>query len=445
MPFAARHWWEKYYPLVSASLGAVTVSYYLFFINNPVRMLHSGIEFLSFICLVGSLFVISGGLLIQLKGYSTPVSNLLILVFGALISNIVGTTGAAMILIRPWLRNNKYRLHPYHIVFFIFIVCNIGGALTPIGDPPLFLGFLKGVPFFWVIVHLWPMWLIATTAIVIVFSVIDCYFYNKIPVHVREEKKSGGESVRFGGLHNLAFLLLVLVAVFIQDPPFLREALMVCAAAGSYFTTKRGIHEANDFNFHPIFEVGFIFLGLFATMVPALDWLELNAASIGITTPGGFYWGTGALSAFLDNAPTYLNFLSAAVGLHASPELVSTVQDIIANAAFADPSRYPPEIQHTLSALLKYHGDLAASGSVPVSDIQISCLVGMHDIYIKAISIGAVFFGAMTYIGNAPNFMVKSISEQMGVRMPSFTGFMLRFSIPVLMPVFVVIWLLFFS
>jgi Na+/H+ antiporter NhaD/arsenite permease-like protein len=444
MPFIAKHWWEKYFPHVSAALGAITVVYYIAILHNPVRMLHSGIEFVSFLCLVGSLFVVSGGLHIRLRGYSTPMSNLLLLLFGAVISNFIGTTGASMVLIRPFLRNNKYRLHPYHIVFFIFIVSNIGGALSPIGDPPLFLGYLRGVPFFWVVEHLWHIWLLAISLILGVFYIIDTRYYRLVPKHVRDEKKKMGEKLRFDGLHNLGFLLMILVGVFIQNPPFLREAIMIIAAIGSYKTTKRNIHEANDFNFGPIKEVGFLFLGLFATMVPALDWLEMNATSLGITSAGHFYWGSGVLSAFLDNAPTYLNFLSASIGLFVTPEMVAAVQRIIADATHSNLGQYSVEIQQTFTTLFKYHADLVESGNVPVVDIQVSYLVGVHNIYLMAISIGAVFFGAMTYIGNAPNFMVKSIAEQAGARMPSFFGYIVRFSIPVLLPVFTLVWFLFF-
>ncbi len=447
MPFISKHWWERYYPQVSVGLGLVTIVYYVFFLHNPIRMLHSGIEFFSFICLVGSLFVVAGGMHINLKGYASPIKNTIILLIGAVLSNLVGTTGASMILIRPFMRNNKSRLHAYHIVFFIFIVSNIGGALTPIGDPPLFLGYLKGVPFFWVLENVWMIWLLAIGLVLAVFIAIDTYFYNKMPEDVRKAQTVVVDETKFQGMHNIGFLVLILGAVFIQDPPYVREAIMLIASAGSYFTTKKHVHEANDFNFLPIKEVGFLFLGLFATMVPALDWLELNAASLGITSAGQFYWGAGTLSSFLDNAPTYLNFLSAEIGLLVRPELITQVQDILAKGALSAPNfaQYSQEIRTTVETLVHYHGGLVASGSVPLSDIQISYLIGVHDVYIKAISIAAVFFGSMTYIGNAPNFMVKSIAEQSGAKMPSFFGYMTRFSIPILLPIFILVWLLYFN
>ncbi|MBI5646326.1 MAG: sodium:proton antiporter [Ignavibacteriae bacterium] len=444
MPFIHKHWWEKYYAHVSVALALVTIVYYVGVLSNPVRMLHSGIEFFSFICLVGSLFVVAGGMHIGLKGYSTPVSNTILLLFGAVLSNLVGTTGASMVLIRPYIRNNRYRIHPYHVVFFIFIVSNMGGSLTPIGDPPLFLGYLRGIPFFWVLTNLWPIWLLSIALILAVFVVIDTRYYRKVPASVRASLHAGEEHAKFEGWHNMGFLLVILLAVFIQEPPYLREALMLAAAAGSYLTTNRNIHKANDFNFAPIKEVGFLFIGLFATMVPALDWLEANAVSLGITSPGHFYWGSGALSSFLDNAPTYLNFLSAAFGLFVTPATIDAVQALV-NSGAPTVAAHAHDVQQTYAMLVSHHADMVAAKSVPVADIQVSYLMAMHPIYIQAISIGAVFFGANTYIGNAPNFMVKSISEQLGVRMPSFFGYMVRYSIPVLIPIFTLVWLLFFS
>ncbi|MFA6233405.1 MAG: sodium:proton antiporter [Bacteroidota bacterium] len=446
MPFIGKHWWEHYFPHVSIGLGLITIVYYVFFLQNPARMLLSGIEYFSFICLVGSLFVVAGGMHINLKGYASPVKNTIILAIGAVLSNLVGTTGASMILIRPYMRNNKSRLHAYHIIFFIFIVSNIGGGLTPIGDPPLFLGYLKGIPFFWVLQNVWHIWLLTIGIVLAVFIATDWYFYRKVPTEVREKQHESSDVAKVEGMHNIGFLLMILVAVFIQDPPYVRELIMIAAAAGSYFTTKAHVHKANDFNFFPIKEVGFLFLGLFATMVPALDWLELNAGTLGITHPGQFYWGAGTLSSFLDNAPTYLNFLSAEIGLLVSSQLVQQVQEAIANGAMQAPNfmQYSQEVRTTVETLVHYHGNMVASGSVPLSDIHVSYLISVHPLFVMAISVAAVFFGSMTYIGNAPNFMVKSIAEQSGAKMPSFFGYMIRFSIPILLPIFVIIWLIYF-
>jgi Na+/H+ antiporter NhaD/arsenite permease-like protein len=446
MPFIHAKFWHHYFPHISIGLGIITIVYYVFFLHNPVRMLHSGIEYISFICLVGSLFVVSGGIHIELKGYASPLKNTSILAFGAIIANIVGTTGASMILIRPFIRNNKHHLKPYHIVFFIFIVSNIGGALTPIGDPPLFLGYLKGIPFFWVLDNVWVVWLLAMGIILVVFFVRDEVNYRKLDKSLRDSEQSVPDSTTFAGSHNLFFLLAILLSVFIQDPPFVREFIMIAASIGSYYTTKKEIHDSNEFNFFPIKEVGFLFLGLFATMVPALDWLELNAGELGISTPGQFYWGTGILSAFLDNAPTYLNFLSAQIGLLMTKGILNDTHAIIAKGVSPDLiAQYSVDVQNIMSYLAGHHASELAAKSVTTDHINIAHLLANHPIYVKAISISAVFFGAMTYIGNAPNFMVKAIAEHSGAEMPSFFGFLFKYSIPILLPIFALVWLLFFS
>ncbi len=396
MPFIAPGWWHRRYPLVAVALGALTTGYYVFGLHNGARMLHSFHEYFSFICLIGSLFVVSGGIHINVRGESTPMVNVLYLLAGALIANVLGTTGASMLLIRPFLRTNKYRLTTYHVVFFIFIVSNVGGCLTPLGDPPLFLGYLRGVPFFWVAEACWPMWAFVTGALLAIFWVIDYRNFLRAPAAVRA-KETAHEEWRFEGLHNLFFLLLILAAVFVRRPPFVREALMLVAALGSYFTTRKPIHEANDFNFVPLKEVAFLFLGIFATMVPALDWLELNSRRLGIETVGQFYWGSGALSSVLDNAPTYLCFLSAAIGLSADRNVAD------------------------------------AAG-----------LIAANNHYLVAISVASVFFGACTYIGNGPNFMVKSIADHARARTPSFFGYVFRYVLPILLPVYAVVWWIWF-
>jgi Na+/H+ antiporter NhaD/arsenite permease-like protein len=399
VPFISKHWWEKYYPAVSIGLGAVVVAYYLFVLGNGPRVLLTMHEYLSFIILIGSLFVVSGGIHFQLRGKSTPHSNIALLAFGAVISNIVGTTGASMLLIRPYIRVNKFRMKPFHIVFFIFIVSNVGGALTPIGDPPLFLGYLKGIPFFWVVTNTWTMWAVAVAFLLGIFYALDYRSFHHVSRTKQRDAEEHGEEGSFDGLSNIGFLMAILVGVFVEHPLGAREAIMLAAAAGSYFTTNRKIHEKNEFNFTPIIEVGILFLGIFATMMPALDWLEINAQSLGVTTPAHYYWASGALSSFLDNAPTYLNFLTAAFGL--------------------------------------YHLNIDSP-----ADMHLFLLNYWH--YIQAVSIGAVFFGACTYIGNGPNFMVKSIAEQSGVEMPSFFGYIVRYTLPILIPVYTFIWFIFF-
>jgi Na+/H+ antiporter NhaD/arsenite permease-like protein len=420
MPFINADFWEKRYAIVCLILGLIPLIYYFLILENGPRMISTAFEYLSFIILIGSLFVVSGGIHIRIKGRSTPMANVVLLTIGAVISNFLGTTGASMVLIRPYIRVNRYRISGYHIVFFIFIVSNIGGLLTPIGDPPLFLGYLKGVPFFWVISRVWHIWLFALAGVLLVFYIIDHYNYKKLPDTMEHEIEEAGEHAAVDGLHNIVFLLIIIGAVFMHEP--LRELFMVGAAVASYYTTDKQVHEMNHFNFIPIKEVAILFAGIFATMVPALDWLELNASSLGITNPAQFYWCSGLLSTILDNAPTYLNFLSAAFGLH--------------GLSVDDPVH--------MHAML---GNLPDSALQQLQLLQISHLqpiTGQSWKYVQAISVAAVLFGAGTYIGNGPNFMVKSIAEQSHVRVPHFMEYVFYYSLPVLGPLFIVIWFLFF-
>src|SRR5215213_7043344 len=238
-PLFFEHWWLKHYVKIAFGLAAITLGYYLFGLPHAARhtVVHTAIEYVSFIALIGSLFVVSGGIHINVKGEATPHVNVLFLLVGAVVANVLGTTGASMLLIRPWLRMNKYRVTAHHVVFFILLVSNVGGCLTPIGDPPLFLGYLKGVPFWWVFEHCWPMWAVGMAFLLAVFFVLDYRNYLKAPRRVRETLAEPHDQWRFDGLINLVFLAIILGAVFIESPPFLREALMLAAAIGSYFAT----------------------------------------------------------------------------------------------------------------------------------------------------------------------------------------------------------------
>jgi Na+/H+ antiporter NhaD/arsenite permease-like protein len=386
-------WWGKHYSKLSFALAALVVILYAFDLNATPRVWHTAEEYFSFIALIGSLFVVSGGIHIGLKGEATPLANVVFLAVGALIANVLGTTGASMLLIRPWLRANKYRITGHHVVFFIFVISNVGGCLTPIGDPPLFLGYLRGVDFWWVARHGWMIWLTGLVILLAIFYVLDSRNYARAPKAVREEL-TGHEQWRFEGMFNLVFLGIILGAVFVNHPRFLREALMIAAALGSYFTTRKSVHEANHFSLHPIREVAILFVGIFATMMPALDWLAANAGRVGVVTPGIFYFGSGILSSVLDNAPTYLSFFSALHGISGSPDVP------------------------TLSA--------------------------QHAPEILAISVGSVFFGANTYIGNGPNFMVKAIADHQKVHTPTFLGYVFKFTLPCMVPMLIIIWLLYF-
>ena len=412
-PLYFSNWWGKHFGKVTVALAAIPLIYYLAGLHLYAHVFHTAAEYISFICLIGSLFVISGGIHINVKGEATPGANVLFLIVGAVVSNILGTTGASMLLIRPWLRMNKYRLTAHHIVFFIFIVSNVGGALTPVGDPPLFLGYLQGVPFWWTARELWPMWLTGLGILLVMFYIVDSGNFLRAPQKVRE-KETRHEDWRFQGLGNLFFLAIVLGSVFLKHPPGLREGLMVAAAIGSWFTTKKEVHESNDFNFHPIKEVAILFAGIFATMMPALDWLQTNAAHLGQPTATLFYWGSGTLSSVLDNAPTYLSFLSTAIGAFVTPEAIST----------------------------KLQCAGVTADNAPLAVILADPTYAKA---LKAISIGSVFFGANTYIGNGPNFMVKAIADQQKAHTPTFLGYIFKFTLPFMLPMLLMVWLLFFS
>lgn len=404
MPFIHKHYWERHYPKIAVALGSITVFYYLFILHHPQRMLHVAYEYISFMALIGSLFVVAGGIHIRVKGESTPAINCLYLAIGAFLANIIGTTGASMLLIRPWIRANKYRITQFHIVFFIFIVSNVGGCLTPIGDPPLFLGYLKKIPFFWTLEHLWEAWFICVGLLIVIFYIFDYRNFRRAPKPI-SLKETEHESWKFEGLHNVIFIAMILLAVFVDSP--WREIIMVIASIASYQTTPKPVHEANDFDFTPIKEVAWLFLGIFATMVAALDYLEIHAGEMGINTPMKFYWFTGFLSGFLDNAPTYLTFLTTSVSQHIHPAT-----------------------------------GLKLAVNTPAN---IAVYASRHSLELIAISLGAVFFGAMTYIGNGPNFMVKSIADQSKIRTPSFFGYLFKYSIPILLPVLLLVAFLYFS
>jgi Na+/H+ antiporter NhaD/arsenite permease-like protein len=413
------HFWHKNYPIIAVGLGAAVVLYYLYGLHNVHGPVHALAEYIQFIALLASLFIASGGILIKVDKASTPVTNVGLLLIGAVISNLIGTTGASMLLIRPFIRLNQDRIKPYHIVFFIFMVSNIGGSLTPIGDPPLFLGFLKGIPFFWTLQNNLLPWLMASISIAAIFYFLDKRALAREPI-TQIEDFSGKISIL--GTRNFYWLAVVIAAVFLdpnviegvpyiaydgQKFSYLREIIMLSVAFLSWKFANADAHKGNEFNFEPIREVAFIFVGIFGTMMPALEMVGNFAKSesgANLITHNTLFWGTGLLSGFLDNAPTYLNFLAAA--------MASEGADI-----------------NTIEQVKNYAG-----GGFPNSVISL-----------MAISIAAVFFGAMTYIGNGPNFMVKSIAEQSGIKMPSFFGYILRFSIPFLLPLFILIWLVFFA
>ena len=396
MPFLAHRWWERHYPKVAMVLGGFTGGNYLLIYHDAHRIGEALHEYGSFVILLASLFIVAGGIRISIRGEMRPSGNLLFLLTGAVLANLIGTTGASMLLIRPWIRMNKYRFTGFHTVFFIFLVSNVGGALTPIGDPPLFLGFLKGVPFFWTLLHLWQPWLLVTLVLGAIFYLMDRENFLRAPRAVRsvlvEGKGGAGEpSFSVEGIANLIPLGAIIGAFFLPSP--WREVIMAVVAFLSWYLTPRLIHQRNDFSFNPIKEVAWIFLGIFLTMIPALDYLGYHAPALAATMGMGsthFYYATGILSSVLDNAPTYLAFLSVEMGLQGGS--LNHPQDII-RVASEDPA------------------------------------------HLMAISLGAVFFGAMTYIGNGPNFMVRSIVTGSGEKCPDFFAYIFRYALPILLPV----------
>jgi len=401
-PHKVKHLWERFYPLVAIGLGLLVAAHYVVRIDSGALILgHTMHEYFSFITLIGSLYVVAGGIHIKVKGELTPGGNVVFLLIGAVLANFIGTTGASMVMIRAFIHTNKVRISAYHVVFFIFIVSNCGGALTPIGDPPLFLGYLRGVPFFWLVDHVIVIWAVTIGALLAVFYIIDRRNFMKMPEQLRIEIAEP-DTWRFDGGGNILFLAMIIGAVFLPAAYFIREAVMLAAAAGSYFTTKDEVHEWNRFTFGPIKEVAYLFVGIFATMMPALGYLEHNGGKLGLTHPREYYVGTGTLSAVLDNAPTYVNFLKLAE----------------VNAVTSFPEEF-----------VDSHGDERA---------MVRTLLDVHPGLVVAVSLGAVFFGAMTYIGNGPNFMVKSIAEEMGVRVPTFMGYVFRFSLPILLPILLI-------
>ncbi|HVX15225.1 MAG TPA: sodium:proton antiporter [Pirellulales bacterium] len=431
----SEHWWESNQNklLVAGGLGLATLLYYALVHADPIHchflgqrviehpggafswQLPSAVianaifqDFVPFIVLLFSLYTITGGIRIEGDLPAHPLTNTAFLAVGALLASFIGTTGAAMLLIRPLLETNRQRTYVSHtVVFFIFVVCNCGGCLLPLGDPPLFLGYLQGVPFLWT-ASLWLEWLFVNGVLLVLYFVWDstrCYPRETPPDVVRDEARV--HRLRFGGLWpNLPLLCLVVAAVAFLDPSkelpgtswhpwlYLREITLLSLVLLSLALGPASVRHGNKFNYGAIIEVAVLFIGIFICMQPALQILHEKGPGLGINTAPRFFWVTGALSSVLDNAPTYLVFLETARALHATG--VSTAGN-----------------------------------------------VGVPDNMLAAISLGAVFMGANTYIGNGPNFMVKTIAEKSGVRMPSFFGYMV-YSGAFLIPLFgLTTWLFF--
>lgn len=410
-PLAFHHWWEnnKNKLIVSLVLG-IPVAVILVTRDLTDALIHQILfDYVPFIILLGGLFVITGG--IHLKGdiQAKPLTNTIFLAIGGILASFMGTTGAAMLLIRPVIKTNSQRIYKVHtILFFIAIVANAGGMLTPLGDPPLFLLYLRGAAFTW-FVNLAVEWAFVLVVLLVIYYIVDSYFHKKEPQAALKTDQREITPIGLKGTHNFIFLFGVVLSVaFLNEHyihsihdnhyiAFVREAAIIVMSVLSLVTTKKLLrYTENKFTWGPIVEVAFLFLGIFITMTPALIYLNENAASFGFNTPEHFYYATGSLSAFLDNAPTAVSFHSLAL----SPDMIKL---------------FPNE----------------------------ALVAGIPEILLTAISLGAVFFGAMTYIGNGPNFMVKAIAEENNIDMPSFVGYMIKFSLVVLLPVYILAQIIF--
>ena len=428
-PLVAPAFWHHHYPKVAAFWAVAFGLPFLIGYGDDAfqAIVHIYvIDYVPFIILLWSLFTISGGILVRgtLKG--SPLVNVGLLLIGTLIASLVGTTGASMLLIRPLIRANGWRIHKTHlVVFFIFLVSNIGGSLTPLGDPPLFLGFLHSVPFFWTL-NLFSPYAVLSILLLTGFYFMDTWYYRREP----EDAKAAAlavESVplKVVGLHNFLYLAGVIGFVLFSGSVklgafhlghteltyqnLIRDIGLVLLGLLSMRTTAKALRVENEFTWGPIAEVAYLFAGIFMTIIPALAILGAGTDGAmgwlveGVGSDMSYFWVTGGLSSFLDNAPTYLTFFQTALGgLHCDPGVICG----------------EPE--------------------------KVGILIDEHPRTLLAISAGAVFMGANTYIGNAPNFMVKAIAEESGVAMPSFFGYIVRWSLPILLPCFVLLTLVYF-
>lgn len=420
-PLIAPRFWHHHFGRVSIFWSLMTIIPLL--ILYKADALHKFLEiiltdYIPFIIILTALYTVSGGILIKGSIKGTPLNNTFMLLLGTTLASWMGTTGASMLLIRPFLRANNHRKNRrFMVVFFIFLVSNIGGSLTPLGDPPLFLGFLMGIPFFWTF-GLFREMLIVSIILLIMYFLIDSYYYRKEGIKGHSGDK---EPLRIHGIHNtILFIMIVsavlfsgivkwgdvsIIGVHISKQDILRDIILIIIIIASLLSTKSDIREENEFTWFPMKEVAILFAGIFITMMPCLEILragtngKLSFIMEAVDKPHHYFWITGILSSLLDNAPTYLTFLNTAIGRF-----------------------YPDATLHD----------------------AIIHLINEKAIYLEAISLGAVFFGANTYIGNAPNFMVRSIAEESGVSMPSFFGYMLKYSMVILIPIFILITWLFF-
>ena len=404
-PLFWNHFWEhNKNKLIIAIILSIPIIIYLLVTGFSERLVDTMIfDYLPFIVLLGALFTITGGIFLTGDIEAKPIVNTTFLAIGAVLASFMGTTGAAMLLIRPIIQTNKERKFKVHtILFFIGIVANCGGLLTPLGDPPLFMMYLRSAPFVWFF-KLFPEWFVTNGILLIVYFLVDTYYHKKEPISAIIRDETMIRPLRLQGKMNFFWLAGVVLAVaFLNEQylpfikinhyfKFIREAVILLLAYLSILFTPKLIRESNNFTWGPIQEVAYLFLGIFITMVPCLLYLELNAHTLGVTSPTQFYYYTGLLSSFLDNTPTAVTFHSLALGL---------------------------------------------------GENSLHLVAGIPEELLKAICTGAVFFGSMTYIGNGPNFMVKAVAEENNIKMPDFFSYMIKFSLIILLPIFILVQLI---
>src|SRR2546421_3603017 len=391
-PLILQQHWERHYQKLCALLAATTSGYSVFALQGLARVQHAAGEYASFIVVVGAFFVVAGAIHLHIPRPASPLSNVAFLFSGSILANFIGTIGASMLLLRPFLHMNRGRGSAMHVAFFIFIIGNLGGALLPVG-PPLFLGYIKGVPFLWAALHCWPQWLTATGALLLIFFVFDTIACSR-----RCVAETPSTHFHCYGKWNFgALLALLLILVFV--PNGVREPLMIIVAMVSYFLTPQRVFEANEFSWRPLIEVTWIFLGIFGTMIPVLDYVEFHASDFHLASDAHFYWSTGLLSGVLDNAPSYLTFFTAGLSLD-----------------HLDINHLPDVAQF-------------ASG---------------HGSRLAAVSLAATLFGGLTYIGNSPNLLIRAIAESRHVPAPGFLAYIIKYALPILIPVLALVGLIFF-
>lgn len=417
-PLFFPHFWHKRYPLVALFWGVIFVIPFIIFYKDVaiVEVLHIFfLDYVPFLILLWGLFTVSGGIVFKGSMVGTPFFNTIVIAIGTFLASFMGTTGAAMLLIRPLLRANEKRKYKTHtVIFFLFLVANIGGSLTPLGDPPLFLGFLHGVPFFWTFKMFYPL-VFASLILLFTYFLFDSYYFRKENLYsvLKSQAKKKREPFKVLGTYNFLLLVGIILSVLfsgtvhmehisffsvhLEYQDLIREIVTILIGIISLKITPKTLRNDNGFSWEPMKEVAILFAAIFSTMIAPLAILKAGDKGHlaflvgGLSEPYQFFWLTGILSSFLDNAPTYLTFLNMALG-HFSPGVAEKE--------------------------------------------AIKLLIQDNELFLEAISIGAVFMGANTYIGNAPNFMVKSIAEENGVKMPSFLGYIFKWSIPFLIPLF---------